>query len=46
MRCRCWKTINGAFEKHVVRRSQLSEVFLAGGPSYTPVQQGLHLLGL
>ena len=30
----------------MARRSQLSEVLLAEGPRYTPVQQGLHYLGL
>ena len=30
----------------MVCRSQLSEVLLAEGPRYAPVQQGLHHLGL
>ena len=37
---------NDPQEKPVVCRSQLSEVLLAEGPRYAPVQQGFHHLGL
>ena len=37
---------NDPYEEVVVCRSEISEVLLAESPSHTPVQQGLHHLGL
>ena len=37
---------NDSWEEVVVCRSEFSEVLQAESPGYTPVQQGLHHLGI